>query len=123
MDVHVHAGAVPKEGPSAGIARFTALASLFSNRPVRADVAMTGEITLCGLVLPIGGLNEKSLTVMRAGISTVIIPKLNEKDLVDVSDEAKQKLKFLPVETIDEVRPVALETDGPASSASPGKSA
>ena len=124
MDIHVHvpAGAVPKDGPSAGIAMFTALASLFSNRPVRPDVAMTGEITLRGLVLPIGGLKEKSLAAMRAGISTVIIPKLNEKDLVDVPEEAKQKLKFVPVENVDEVLAVALEKDGTAS-ASKGKSA
>jgi len=110
-DIHVHvpAGAVPKDGPSAGVAMFTALASLFSNTPVRADVAMTGEITLRGLVLPIGGLKEKSLAAMRAGISTVIIPKLNEKDLVDVPEEAKQKLKFVPVENVDEVLSVALE--------------
>ena len=111
IDIHVHvpAGAVPKDGPSAGIAMFTALASLFSNTPVRPDVAMTGEITLRGLVLPIGGLKEKSLAAMRAGISTVIIPKLNEKDLVDVPEEAKQKLKFIPVENVDEVLSVALE--------------
>src|SRR5438876_813225 len=111
MDIHVHvpAGAVPKDGPSAGIAMFTALASLFSNKPVRPDVAMTGEITLRGLVLPSGGLKEKSLAAMRAGISTVIIPKLNEKDLVDVPEEAKQKLKFIPVENVDEVLAVALE--------------
>jgi ATP-dependent Lon protease len=116
MDIHVHvpAGAVPKDGPSAGIAMFTALASLFSNRPVRADVAMTGEITLRGLVLPIGGLKEKSLAAMRAGISTIIIPKLNEKDLVDVPEEAKQILKFVPVENVDEVLAVALEKDGAA---------
>jgi len=114
IDIHVHvpAGAVPKDGPSAGIAMFTALASLFTNKPVRADVAMTGEITLRGLVLPIGGLKEKSLAAMRAGISTVIIPKLNEKDLVDVPEEAKQKLKFVPVENVDEVLAVALEKDG-----------
>jgi ATP-dependent Lon protease len=114
MDVHVHvpAGAVPKDGPSAGIAMFTALASLFTNRPVRSDVAMTGEITLRGLVLPIGGLKEKSLAAMRAGISTVIIPKLNEKDLPDVPEEAKQKLKFVPVENVDEVLAIALEKNG-----------
>jgi ATP-dependent Lon protease len=114
MDIHVHvpAGAVPKDGPSAGIAMFTALASLFSNTPVRPDVAMTGEITLRGLVLPIGGLKEKSLGAMRAGITTVIIPKLNEKDLVDVPEEAKQKLKFVPVENVDEVLAVALEKGG-----------
>jgi ATP-dependent Lon protease len=114
MDIHVHvpAGAVPKDGPSAGIAMFTALASLFANKPVRSDVAMTGEITLRGLVLPIGGLKEKSLAAMRAGISTVIIPKLNEKDLVDVPEEAKQKLKFIPVENVDEVLAAALEKNG-----------
>jgi ATP-dependent Lon protease len=125
MDIHVHvpAGAVPKDGPSAGIAMFTALASLFSNRPVRPDVAMTGEITLRGLVLPIGGLKEKSLAAMRAGITTVIIPKLNEKDLVDVPEEAKQKLKFIPVETVDEVLAVALEKNGAAPSASEPKAA
>jgi ATP-dependent Lon protease len=124
IDVHVHvpAGAVPKDGPSAGVAMFTALASLFSNTPVRPDVAMTGEITLRGLVLPIGGLKEKSLAAMRAGISTVIIPKLNEKDLVDVPEEAKQKLKFVPVENVDEVLAVALEKDS-AVPASEGKSA
>jgi ATP-dependent Lon protease len=120
IDIHVHvpAGAVPKDGPSAGIAMFTALASLFSNRPVRPDVAMTGEITLRGLVLPIGGLKEKSLAAMRAGITTVIIPKLNEKDLVDVPEEAKQKLKFVPVENVDEVLEVALEKNGAQSSES-----
>jgi ATP-dependent Lon protease len=113
-DIHVHvpAGAVPKDGPSAGVAMFTALASLFSKTPVRPDVAMTGEITLRGLVLPIGGLKEKSLAAMRAGITTVIIPKLNEKDLVDVPEEAKQKLKFVPVENVDEVLNVALEKNG-----------
>src|SRR5689334_6084717 len=119
MDIHVHvpAGAVPKDGPSAGIAMFTAFASLFANKPVRPDVAMTGEITLRGLVLPIGGLKEKSLAAMRAGISTVIIPKLNEKDLVDVPEEAKQKLKFVPVENVDEVLAVALEKDSPPAPA------
>jgi ATP-dependent Lon protease len=120
FDIHVHvpAGAVPKDGPSAGVAMFTALASLFSNTPVRADVAMTGEITLRGLVLPIGGLKEKSLAAMRAGITTVIIPKLNEKDLIDVPEEAKQKIKFIPAENVDQVLEVALEKKG-ATSQSP----
>ena len=110
-DIHVHvpAGAVPKDGPSAGVAMFTALASLFSNTPVRSDVAMTGEITLRGLVLPIGGLKEKSLAAMRAGITTVIIPRQNEKDLVDIPEEAKQKIQFVPVDTVDEVLRAALE--------------
>jgi ATP-dependent Lon protease len=125
MDIHVHvpAGAVPKDGPSAGIAMFTALASLFSNTPVRPDVAMTGEITLRGLVLPIGGLKEKSLAAMRAGITTVIIPQLNEKDLVDVPEEAKQKLKFVPVENVDEVLAAALEKNGTSPSTSERRSA
>ncbi len=88
---------------------FTALASLFSNTPVRSDVAMTGEITVRGLVLPIGGLKEKSLAAMRARITTVIIPKLNEKDLVDIPEEVKQQIEFVPVETVAEVLKTALE--------------
>ncbi|MDB6059050.1 MAG: Lon protease, partial [Verrucomicrobiales bacterium] len=110
-DIHVHvpSGAVPKDGPSAGIAMFTTIASLFTDTPVRADVAMTGEITLRGLVLPIGGLKEKSLAAMRAGIETVLIPKLNEKDLPDVPEEAKRKLNFIPVENVDQVLEHALE--------------
>lgn len=110
-DIHVHvpSGAVPKDGPSAGVAMFTALASLFTGTPVRATVAMTGEITLRGLVLPIGGLKEKTLAAMRAGIREVIIPKLNEKDLADVPDEVKRKLKFTLAENVDDVLAVALE--------------
>jgi ATP-dependent Lon protease len=110
-DIHVHvpSGAVPKDGPSAGVAMFTALASLFSNIPVRTDVAMTGEITLRGLVLPIGGLKEKSLAAMRAEITNVIIPKLNEKDLPDVPAEVKEKVKFIAAENVDDVLRAALE--------------
>ena len=110
-DIHVHvpAGAVPKDGPSAGIAMFTALASLFTNRRVRPNVGMTGEITLRGLVLPIGGLKEKSLAAMRAGLDAVIIPKLNEKDLIDVPNEAREKLRFVPVENVDGALGFALE--------------
>jgi len=110
-DIHVHlpAQAVPKDGPSAGVAMFTALASLFSGRAVRADVAMTGEITLRGLVLPIGGLKEKTLAALRAGVRTILIPKLNEKDLADVPEEAKEKLDIKTVETVDEVLALALE--------------
>src|SRR5437667_8724763 len=88
---------------------FTALASLFSNTPVRSDVAMTGEITLRGMDLPIGGLKEKSLAAMRAGISTVLIPTLNETDLVEIPEEAKQKLNFIAVETVDDVLANALD--------------
>ena len=97
---------------------FTALASLFSNTPVRSDVAMTGEITLRGLGFADRRTERKSLAAMRAGISTVIIPKLNEKDLVDVPEEAKQNLKFVPVENVDEVLAAALEKDTAAKPAS-----
>ena len=110
-DIHVHvpSGAVPKDGPSAGIAMFTAIASLFTNTPVRSDVAMTGEISLRGLVLPIGGLKEKALAAARAGIENVIVPKLNEKDLPELPEEVKHKLKFTAAETVDEVLAAALE--------------
>lgn len=108
LHVHVPAGAVPKDGPSAGIAMFTALASLFSNRSVSKEVAMTGEVTLRGLVPPIGGLKEKSIAALRAGIKTIIIPKLNEKDIGDLPDEVRQKLRIVLVETVDEVLAEAL---------------
>jgi ATP-dependent Lon protease len=109
-DVHIHvpSGAIQKDGPSAGVAMVTALASLFSNRPIRNDVAMTGEITLRGVVLPIGGLKEKSLAALRAGITEVLIPKGNEKDLDDIPIEAKQRLHFHPIETIDQALAIAL---------------
>jgi ATP-dependent Lon protease len=115
-DIHIHvpAGAIPKDGPSAGVAMYTALSSLLNNQPVRKDVAMTGEITLRGLVLPIGGLKEKSLAAKRAGIKAVIIPKRNEKDLVDVPDEVKAALTFHPVEHVDEVLDIALGESKPA---------
>ncbi len=115
LHVHVPSGAVPKDGPSAGAAMFTAIASLFSNRSVRADVAMTGEITLRGLVLPIGGLKEKSLAALRAGITNVIVPRLNEKDVADVPAEAKEKIHFTFAENVDEVLAVALEKQPAAS--------
>ena len=104
-DVHIHvpSGAIQKDGPSAGVAMTTALASLFSDCPVRNDVAMTGEITLRGVVLPIGGLKEKSLAALRAGIAEILIPKGNVKDLDDIPLEAKERLRFRPVQTIDEV--------------------
>jgi ATP-dependent Lon protease len=110
-DIHIHvpSGAVPKDGPSAGVAMFTAIASLFSDTPVRAEVAMTGEISLRGLVLPIGGLKEKTLAAMRAGIETVVIPKLNEKDLPDIPPEVKETLKFVLADTVDEVLQAALD--------------
>ncbi|MHB8846740.1 MAG: endopeptidase La [Nitrospirota bacterium] len=104
-DVHIHvpAGAIPKDGPSAGVTMATALASVFTNEPVRKDLAMTGEVTLRGRVLPIGGLKEKTLAARRAGITTVIIPKQNEKDLDDVPKEIRKDMHFILAETMDDV--------------------
>ncbi|MDB6164819.1 MAG: lon [Xanthomonadaceae bacterium] len=111
QDVHLHVpeGATPKDGPSAGIAMATALVSTLTRIPVRADVAMTGEITLRGRVLPIGGLKEKLLAAMRGGIRTVIIPEENRKDLVDIPKSVSQQMKLVPVRWIDEVLDLALE--------------
>src|SRR2546427_13089481 len=101
-DVHLHvpAGAVPKDGPSAGIAIAAALASLLCRRPSRHDVAMTGELTLRGRVLPIGGLKEKLTAAARAGVRTVLVPARNKSDLVDVPDEVKKLLEIKPVDTL-----------------------
>ncbi len=103
-DIHVHvpAGATPKDGPSAGVAMTLALVSLFSNKPIRADVAMTGEISLRGLVMPIGGLKEKSLAALRAGIKTVMVPRRNEKDLEDIPADAKAKLEFVILDHVED---------------------
>jgi ATP-dependent Lon protease len=106
--IHVPAGAIPKDGPSAGIAIATALVSEMADRPVRGDVAMTGEITLRGRVLPIGGLKEKVLGAHRAGIKIIIIPKGNEADIEDVPEEVRKTLEFHPVETLSEVLKIAL---------------
>lgn len=108
VQVHVPEGAVPKDGPSAGVTFTTALISALTNRKVAADIAMTGEITLRGNVLPIGGLKEKSLAAHRVGIKRIIIPKMNEKDLVDVPTVVKESVKFIPCETIDQVIKEAL---------------
>jgi ATP-dependent Lon protease len=110
-DIHVHVpeGATPKDGPSAGIAMCTALVSALTQIPVRADVAMTGEITLRGEVLPIGGLKEKLLAAQRGGIRTAIIPQENVKDLVDIPDVIKNKLEIVPVRWIEDVLKLALE--------------
>jgi ATP-dependent Lon protease len=103
-DIHVHvpAGATPKDGPSAGVAMFLALISLLSGKPVRPDVAMTGEISLRGLVLPIGGVKEKTLAALRAGIKTVMLPRRNEKDLEDVPAEARAKLQFVFLDRVED---------------------
>jgi len=110
MDVHIHvpAGAIPKDGPSAGIAMATALISALTNKPVNKDVAMTGEITLRGRVLPVGGLKEKALGALRAGISTIIIPEKNRKDLAEIPSNIKRKISFVPVKNMDRVLSLAI---------------
>ncbi len=116
IHIHVPAGATPKDGPSAGVTMATAMASLLTGRPVRRDLAMTGEITLRGRVLPIGGLKSKLLAAHLAGVKTVLIPNRNEKDLVDVPDEVRNQLRIVPVENMDEVLAEAL-IDAPRSAA------
>ena len=113
VHLHVPAGAVPKDGPSAGITMTTALASLATGRPVRSDLAMTGEITLRGKVLPVGGIREKVLAARRAGIKTVILPRRNERDLEDVAADLRRDMEFTFVDSAEEVIPMALES-GPA---------
>jgi ATP-dependent Lon protease len=110
-DIHVHVpeGATPKDGPSAGVAMVTAIISVMSGTPVRKDVAMTGEITLRGRVLPIGGLKEKLLAALRAGIKTVVIPEENVKDLAEIGDEVKAHLEILPASRMDDVLKIALQ--------------
>jgi ATP-dependent Lon protease len=109
-DIHVHipAGAIPKDGPSAGVTMFTALASMLTGKPIRNDVAMTGEITLRGNVLPVGGIKEKILAAHRAGIKRIIMPDRNQKDMVDVPQQAKDEMEFFYVKKIDELLPLAL---------------
>jgi ATP-dependent Lon protease len=113
MDVHLHvpSGAIPKDGPSAGIAMVLAIASLFSARPVRSDVGMTGEVTLRGRVLPVGGIKMKVLAAHRAGLTTVILPKRNEQDLEELPNEVRKEMNFVPVERIDEVLKEGLVPD------------
>ena len=110
LDVHIHvpAGGVPKEGPSAGITLTSALISALTERAVRRDVAMTGEMTLRGRVLPIGGLKEKVLAAHRAGIRTIILPKENTKDLVDIPEHVRDDMTFHPVENVSEALALAL---------------
>ena len=108
IHIHVPAGAIPKDGPSAGVTIVAALASLMSQRPVRHDLAMTGEVTLRGKVLPVGGIKEKILAARRAGITTVLMPARNEKDLVDIPAHIRKQLKFVFVKEVGEVLDHAL---------------
>jgi ATP-dependent Lon protease len=112
--VHVPAGAIPKDGPSAGVTMATAIASLVTDTPINSDVAMTGEVTLTGQVLPIGGLKEKTLAAQRAGITTVILPSRNEADLEDVPEELRKGMRFVPVDRVEQVWEAAmgLKLDG-----------
>jgi len=112
-DIHIHvpAGAIPKDGPSAGVTMLMAMASIFTGISVRSDVAMTGEITLRGRILPVGGIKEKALAAQRAGIKTVLIPKRNEKDLSEVPETARKGLRFVPVETVAEALPYVFGDD------------
>src|SRR5947208_4966295 len=117
LHIHVPAGAIPKDGPSAGVTIATSLASLLTGRPVRPNVAMTGEITLRGKVLPVGGIKEKVLAARRAGVECVILPRRNETDLEDIPEDVRRSLQFRFVETMDEVLDEALER--PASQRPP----
>jgi ATP-dependent Lon protease len=112
-DIHIHvpAGGIPKDGPSAGVSMFTSLVSLLTDKTVRNDVAMTGEISLRGLVLPIGGVKEKSIAAHRAGIRTVLLPARNRKDLEDVPHSVKNDMKFVFCERVDDVMREALGID------------
>jgi ATP-dependent Lon protease len=112
-DIHVHvpAGAIPKDGPSAGVAMFMALVSLMTNRTVRNDTAMTGEISLRGLVLPVGGIKEKVVAAHRAGIKRIMLPMRNRKDFEDVPEEARRELEFVWLERVDDAISSALEPE------------
>ena len=111
LHVHVPAGAIPKDGPSAGVTMATAILSAVKRQPVRSDVAMTGEITLSGLVLPVGGIREKALAARRHGIKTFALPALNRADLEELPPEVRRDMRFVPVETLDELLAVAFATD------------
>jgi len=122
QDIHVHvpAGATPKDGPSAGVAMFTALASLLCERNVRSDTAMTGEISLRGLVLPVGGIKEKVLAAEAAGLARVMLPARNRRDFDDIPEETRQKLEFIWLETVDDAMAAALETAATTAAAKGG---
>ena len=117
LHIHVPAGSIPKDGPSAGVTMFVALMSLFSEKTVRSDIAMTGEISLRGLVLPVGGIKEKTLAALRAGIKTVLLPARNKKDLEEIPESARAQMKFVWLETIDDAVDAALETSSDQSEA------
>jgi ATP-dependent Lon protease len=120
LDIHIHvpAGATPKDGPSAGVAMFMALVSLMTDRTVRNDTAMTGEISLRGLVLPVGGIKEKVIAAQRAGIKRVMLPARNKKDYEDIPEEVRQKLGFFWLERVEEAVSLALEQEGPSAARS-----
>ncbi len=120
VHIHVPSGAIPKDGPSAGITMATALASAYEGKAVRSDTAMTGEISLSGLVLPVGGIKEKVLAAHRAGITRIILPKANEKDLKDVPQEVRDELTFILAERVEEVLPAAFNPDSHDASSSSG---
>jgi ATP-dependent Lon protease len=109
LHLHVPAGATPKDGPSAGVTLTAALVSLLTGRRIRPDVAMTGEVTLRGAVLPVGGIKEKVLAAHRAGVTTVILPERNEKDLIEVPEEVRRALTFVPAKRVADVLEAALE--------------
>jgi ATP-dependent Lon protease len=111
IHIHVPAGAIPKDGPSAGVTMLTALASLLTDKTVERNLSMTGEITLRGQVLPVGGIKEKVLAAHRAGIKQIILPKWNEKDLEEVPKKVRKAIRFHLVETMDEVLKIALPKD------------
>jgi ATP-dependent Lon protease len=123
IDIHIHvpAGATPKDGPSAGVAMFMALVSLLTDRTMRNDTAMTGEISLRGLVLPVGGIKEKVVAAQRAGIKRVMLPARNRKDFEDIPQETRQELEFIWLERIDEAVSSGLDSGTPASEPSPEK--
>src|SRR5205807_7473954 len=108
LHIHVPAGAIPKDGPSAGVTMATAIVSALKQQTIKEDVAMTGEITLSGLVLPVGGIREKSLAARRHGIKTFILPARNEADLAELPPEVKDGMRFVPVETLEQVLEIAL---------------
>ena len=115
LHIHVPAGAIPKDGPSAGVTMATAIVSALRNQTVREDVAMTGEITLSGLVLPVGGIREKALAARRHGIREFILPKRNEADLAELPAEVRNTMRFVPVETLEDALAVSLPVPVPAS--------